>query len=99
MKAMLNVINNLKLKRGDLVRITFRNGDVEDVKIKDINFHNRQGRNNKSDIVLNISDDAYYYDLFKTVSIEVLERSKRSKKVVLDDNKQFQGYLEWINLH
>lgn len=99
MKAMLNVINDLKLKRGDLVRVTFKNGNMEDVKIKDINFNCRQVRDNHLVTTLTISDTKYYYDLLVSTSIEVLERSNRSKKVILDNNKQFQGRLEWLNSH
>lgn len=90
----LEAVKNLKLKRGDKVRIKFLNGQVIEVKVVRLGFVRRQAYNNRLEELFYLEDnnkDAW--DLFNAHTIQVLERSTRSKKLLTEGMKQFNDAL------
>ena len=90
-KELYKTIKNLMLKRGDTIKATFKNGDIEEIKIKNIQFSIKQGKNNilHDNFNIVVANNNYVWNIYKIKSIEILNRSNKSKNILLNNNKQF----------
>lgn len=90
-KELYKTIKNLMFKRGDIIKATFKNGDIEEIKIKNIQFSIKQGKNNilHDNFNIVVDNNNYVWNIYKIKSIEILNRSNKSKNILLNNNKQF----------
>ena len=90
-KELYKTIKNLMFKRGDIIKATFKNGDIEEIKIKNIQFSIKQGKNNilHDNFNIVVDDNKYVWNIYKIKSIEILNRNNKSKNILLNNNKQF----------
>lgn len=90
-KELYKTIKNLMFKRGDIIKATFKNGDIEEIKIKNIQFSIKQGKNNilHDNFNIVVDNNKYVWNIYKIKSIEILNRNNKSKNILLNNNKQF----------
>ena len=92
----LKAVQDLQLKKGDLVRIKFLDGEDVKVRVERVGYMSRQTVNNKMIERFYIEDQtSFAWDLYKAVSIQVLSRNPRSKRVLTENMKQFNGAVAY----
>lgn len=92
----LKAVQDLQLKKGDLVRIKFLDGEDVKVRVERVGYMSRQTVNNKMIERFYIEDQtSNAWDLYKAVSIQVLSRNPRSKRVLTENMKQFNGAVAY----
>ena len=99
---MVKAIYGMELKRGDLVQITFTDGEVVQGKMDAIRYAESWGRTYQHYMKLEYKKadgDIYVADTDKIEKVEVLSRSTRSKKLLTANLKLLnerikQGYFE-----
>lgn len=92
----LKAVQDLQLKKGDQVRIKFLDGEDVKVRVERVGYMSRQTVNNKMIERFYIEDQtSFAWDLYKAVSIQVLSRNPRSKKVLTENMKQFNGAVTY----
>ena len=99
---MVNMIYGLELKKGDLVQITFTDGQIVEGKMDAIRYAESWGRTYQHYMKLEykkVDGDIYVADTDKIEKVEILSRSTRSKKLLTANLKLLnerikQGYFE-----
>ena len=100
--TMVKEIYGMQLKKGDLVEITFTDGQIIQGKMDAIRYAERWGRTYEHYMKLEYKKadgDIYVADTDKIEKVNVLDRSKRSKKLLtaslkLLNERMQQGYFE-----
>lgn len=100
--TMVKEIYGMELKKGDLVQITFTDGQVVEGKMDAIRYVERWGRTYEHYMKLEYKKadgDIYVADTDNIEKVDILKRSTRSKKLLTAGLKLLteriqQGYFE-----
>lgn len=84
-KDALIRINELKIKSGDIVQCTFNDGSVELVQVKQINYVKKFTCDNRFIHTFTLVDKVYKYNIFNMLDIKIVNRSHKSKKVLIEN--------------
>lgn len=92
----MEVIAKMGLKRGDTVSVKFIDGEEVTFKVVRIGYCRKQTKDSKSVERFYIKDtEGVCWDIWTIDYLEVLERSKRSTKVLTEGLKQFNYSLQY----
>nr|DAL24075.1 MAG TPA_asm: hypothetical protein [Caudoviricetes sp.] len=99
---MVKDIYEMELKKGDLIQITFTDGQIVEGKMNAIRYAERCGRTYEHYMKLEYKKadgDIYVANIDNIKKVNVLKRSTRSKKILTDGLKLLneriqQGYFE-----
>ena len=99
---MVKDIYEMELKKGDLIQITFTDGQIVEGKMNAIRYSERCGRTYEHYMKLEYKKadgDIYVANIDNIKKVNVLKRSTRSKKILTDGLKLLneriqQGYFE-----
>ena len=99
---MVKDIYGMELKKGDLIQITFTDGQIVEGKMNAIRYAERWGRTYEHYMKLEYKKadgDIYVANIDNIKKVNVLKRSTRSKKILTDGLKLLneriqQGYFE-----